>query len=667
MLATFDCPQPPTFDFLDWIHDNLQLPFCNNQDPLAAPFFWNPREWLNEITDILSGIWNLFLWAIEKVIRIVMFHLLKKICELLGDALCAAMGVAGNMAASLPSIVRGEDAKSAFSDAVRDAVCGPDASQEQIDNTIEDLFNSLGSNGQEFGDRQKILTFAEDLSASVTANELKEAFLGRPSDTYTRVVESLLDFEHPELRRALPNGRAINKFFGNVGNLFPEEFKQKLEDSLDSFDDIEMPANPSLCATQRDIDNFKDLRCQLLEGRATKEQCDSMYDRYRGRLEAALGEVADLAAKGPAGAIEDHMPPLISDPGCNNGLLPFESDEAIEDMAGGLEGEMDALKVSFSEDMIGNGGLFGGDSDWGMINMILSDTKGKPLTTHHRLAYNNSDYVGFYNNWEPPEGESTNFWITPRVAPIYNQQGAYPTKVAGWLQQCLNGSAGDVPLINSEYSFNNTPRGSRRSSANFEQLNVGDGFFTDLGTELLGLPDRGYNVDTRVNMDKKKVDFVRAARKDSPDIQMQFRDNARGMRDKDQSEYSYGFNLNLYLSDIVESVDLDGNDTGVFRNRPDDNARVYITNIFNDKAKVAQNMSQYEKPEDDGTGKTADSNSDLSENKDRYMEFLTVDDSLENIDLEKYPKTYGFIRSKERLYSTSCRLCRFDRHDPQKA
>jgi hypothetical protein len=110
---------------------------------------------------------------------------------------------------------------------------------------------------------------------------------------------------------------------------------------------------------------------------------------------------------------------------------------------------MDALKVSFSEDMIGNGGLFGGDSDWGMINMILSDTKGKPLTTHHRLAYNNSDYVGFYNDWAPSE-DGANFWITPRVAPIYNQEGAYPTKVAGWLQQCLNGSAGDVPLINSE-------------------------------------------------------------------------------------------------------------------------------------------------------------------------------------------------------------------------
>ena len=163
----------------------------------------------------------------------------------------------------------------------------------------------------------------------------------------------------------------------------------------------------------------------------------------------------------------------------------------------------------------------------------------------------------------------------------------------------------------------------------------------------MGLPDRGYNVETKVNMSTEKVEFVRAARKDSPDLQMQFRDNARGMRDKGQSEYSYGFNLNLYLSDIVETVDGDGNPNEVYANRPDDNARIYITNIFNDKAKVAQNMAQYEKPDEDGASKTADSNSDLSENKDRYMDFLTVDDSLENIDLEKYPKLMDSFATKK--------------------
>tara|TARA_R110000824_G_scaffold252822_1_gene441612 strand:- start:2297 stop:8848 length:6552 start_codon:yes stop_codon:yes gene_type:complete len=651
VLATFDCPRPPTFDFLDWMHDNLELPFCNTPEPITGPYFHNPRGWLNTITDLLKWIWDKFLWAIEWAIRIIMFHLLKKICELLGDALCAAAGVVGNMAASLPSVIQAggtSDAwKSAFSDAVRDAVCGPDASQDQIDNTIEDLFNSLGSNGQEFGNRQKVLTFAEDLSASVTANELKEAFLGRPSDTFTKVVESLLDFEHPELRRGIPNARAVNKFFKNVGNLFPAEFKQQLEDSLDSYSNEEMPANPSLCASPRDIDNFKNLRCQLLEGRATQEQCDAMYDQYRGRLEDALADASRALEKGPAGIMEDMIPPLISAPGCSNGLIPFESDEAIADISGDLENEMDQLKIDFSEDMIGNGGLFGGDSDWGMINMVLSDTKGNPLTNHHRSVYNKSDYVNFYNNWDPPTGDDVNFWVTPRITPIFNQEGAYPTKVAGWLQQCLNGSVGDVPLINPDYGFSNVARRSRRTSATFAHLNIADGFFTDLGTQLMGLPDRGYNVETKVNMWDETVEFIRAARKDSPDLQMQFRDNARGMRDKGQSEYSYGFNLNLYLSDIVETVDGDGNPNRIYANRPDDNARIYITNIFNDKAKVSQNMAQYEKLDEDGASKTADSNSDLSINKDRYMEFLTVDDSLENVDLEKYPKLMDSFATKK--------------------
>ena len=99
------------------------------------------------------------------------------------------------------------------------------------------------------------------------------------------------------MRRGIPNARAVNKFFKNVGNLFPAEFKQQLEDSLDSYSNEEMPANPSLCASPRDIDNFKNLRCQLLEGRATQEQCDAMYDQYRGRLEDALADASRALEK----------------------------------------------------------------------------------------------------------------------------------------------------------------------------------------------------------------------------------------------------------------------------------------------------------------------------------------------------------------------------------
>ena len=44
--------------------------------------------------------------------------------------------------------------------------------------------------------------------------------------------------------------------------------------------------------------------------------------------------------------------------------------------------------------MIGNGP---GDKNWGMLNMMLSDTLGVPLTAHNRLANNRRSYVDYYS------------------------------------------------------------------------------------------------------------------------------------------------------------------------------------------------------------------------------------------------------------------------------
>ena len=634
VLATFDCPRPPLgFDFLDFLHDNLELPFCNFQMPISGPFWFNPLEFFNDITDVLLRLWELFKFAMEQLYYIVMMNLMQKICELIGDAICAALGIVGDLAASLPALATG---RTQVYDVVKESICGPDASQQEVEDTIEDLFNSLGSNGQALGNKQKVLTFAEDLSASVTGTELKQLFLGEPSDTALRIVDSLLDYEYQEMRRALPNSNAVGRFFKNVGNLFPQEFKEQLRDSIDNLADQKIPANPTLCASNKDLQDFENLRCSLLSGRATQEQCDVMYDQFRGRLEDALKDVGDIMQKGPGSYIEDNMPPLISDPGCSNGLLPFETDQAISDAASGLDSDMEQLKISFSEDMLGNGGLFGGSSDWGLMNMILSDTKGNPLTAHLRGVYNSDSYVNFYNNYAPTDANDS--WARPRVSPIYNQEGAYPTKVADWMQLSLAGSASDVTFLNPDYSFNNNSRPEKTYTVGFEKLGIEDGFFTDLGTQLLGIPDRGYNVQTKVDMQNSKIKFARAARKDKPDIQLQFRDNARGMRTKGQSEFSYGFNLNLYLSDIVEKIGDDGSPAGVYINRPDDNARVYITNIFNDSARVPQAMAAYEKLDDDGNKVDPGNNSDKSINKDRYMEFLSIDDGLEGVDLQNYPK-----------------------------
>ena len=77
--------------------------------------------------------------------------------------------------------------------------------------------------------------------------------------------------------------------------------------------------------------------------------------------------------------LESNMPPLVSDPGCDNGLMPYEPEEVIASVNAGLNGDLEILRMNFLNDMLGTGPM---PSDWGMLNMMLSDTMGNPLTAH---------------------------------------------------------------------------------------------------------------------------------------------------------------------------------------------------------------------------------------------------------------------------------------------
>ena len=57
------------------------------------------------------------------------------------------------------------------------------------------------------------------------------------------------------------------------------------------------------------------------------------------------------------------------------------------------------LKVAYSKDLLNNGP---GAKNWGLLNMILSDTTGRPYTSHIRKSNLFKNYVDFY---------SENVWI----------------------------------------------------------------------------------------------------------------------------------------------------------------------------------------------------------------------------------------------------------------
>ena len=140
--------------------------------------------------------------------------------------------------------------------------------------------------------------------------------------------------------------------------------------------------------------------------------------------------------------------------------------------------------------MLGDGPW--GDSRWGMLNLILSDTRGNPLSTHNRkkawdLGWN-QNYVDFYV-------ESDGMPWDPYASPGA-QRGAYPIKVAEWLRKQLE-------LIHIPVESNNDFQPIKVESAvTFEQKGF-DGWFGNVN--LLSLPDFGYNIETQVDFENDRI------------------------------------------------------------------------------------------------------------------------------------------------------------------
>jgi len=634
IIALLDCPRPPIFNpsIMDFLKD-LELPFCRNMTDITLPRIENPFGWLPKFKDIWRWLWLALKCAIQQLIVSILMKLLVKLCELLGDAICKALEVAGAMAAALV------DSSTTFAAAIRKAICGEEADDAQVEATIEDLFGTLGAGGAAFGDREAVINFAEDIASSVTQRELLEGFTGVPSQALLNITDTLIEWEYPEFRDGLGGTDDIERFFVNVGKLLPVDFKAEIEDYLDSVPlNDTTPANPTLCATPKQLEDFKNLRCELLEGRATKEQCDAMYESIRGQFLDDLDDLGAVVQGGPTAFIMDNMPPIVStnpDPDCQDGLIPLEPEEAAASAKAALGGALEQLKVDFSKDMLGNGGLFASDKDWGMINMILSDTMGKPYTAHKRKVFNDRSYVDFYvdlgNTWASAFDKDQAAF--EQVSALYKQQGAYPVRVGGWLQDYMK----DEVEIN--FKGNNSLAGRKDTYVSFETLGFTGLFGGDI--DLLAVPDMGYNIGLGVNMGAESVLFKRMPRKASPDLNLSFRDNAKGLSANFGGTYAWGYDAQIYLSDLVqpESAPHNMGSSPVGTYSYADNARVKITEFFNMGVDTdfspTQHMDRKEKKEFEKDQK----NSII---KDRALEFVAIDDAFENFEeiAADYPNFY---------------------------
>ena len=395
-LATVACPIPAFFNpsIADFIKAR-QLPICRDMKEINWPtLMWPPMHLLGDIWEALKIAAKA---ELAKLYRTIMYMIMYKICEIIGEAICNALETVGALVAA---VATGDNVR----DAIRESICGDDVNEEELTNTVTELLESFGNGGAAFSDPELVLQFTGDISSTVTQKELAEAFLGDAGPEFTGVIDTLVEYEFPQLRTSLPGPSAIATMFQNMGNVMPVDFRQQLRDFVNELPpDEKIPATPTLCATPEQVEEFCEMRAQLLDGRATPAQIQAICENYTDQLTDDLGDLAGIMQGGLPAFLEDNMPPLVSEPGCDNGLFPYEPEEVAAATSAGLGGQLEMLKVAYAEDMLGNGP---GKKNWGLMNMILSDTMANPLTAHHRKVSNQKRFVDFYTDWEPSGEDS---------------------------------------------------------------------------------------------------------------------------------------------------------------------------------------------------------------------------------------------------------------------
>ena len=636
IITTVDCPRPPLFEpsVLDFIKD-IELPFCKGTQDIVWPHFRNPFNWLLHRPTWPKLLLAAAQLALQELIWTTIMKILLKVCQLLSSATCSLLDLA------MPDFDECGQSGGRLRQMIQDALCGDAATASQVDDTMVDAFARLGLGSAAFADQQQVLNFGNDMSCTTTRQELAQAFLGEPSEDFLNAIGQLVATDYTDFESALPNNEAIEAFFTNMGALAPAGFRTQLGEFLAMLpEDDRLPANPSLCATEEQVQRFEEYRCSLLEGRATPDQCKEMFPDYQSQLD----EFSQIME----GGLGSMMPPMVSSPGCDDGIFPFETPDAVATVTKGINSNLKLLQMNFTTDMMGNGGLFGGlnQSKWGFMNMILSDTYGKPLTTHHRKVANDWGAQSYVDMYVDGDGVSVGDRMWNDYDDMDDQFGAYPIDVAGWLQ---------LELIRVEPAFK-----SSNELLESKRFEIDQGYISDFSR--LGGIDRlsytgpqYYNIQLQVDFEEDQIFILEKDRKKTADVKLDFRDNNAGLATHLITNWGYGFDIEMYLSEFTPTrrpskftaapVDAHGypvpewEPTGHITNRPDDNARITIYELINDDADYKCRFRKVK-----GASKGIDSSPEI------LYDFLAVDNTFEqigNINLDNYPNFIGTFKTKQ--------------------
>ena len=381
ILEQLDCSVPPLFDpsIPDFLK-SIDFAVCRSQKKIQIPKFQNPMVWLKGL-DPLSLIKEAITEAITELIWKLIFALVAKILEAIMNALCKALEIVGQI---VKEAVTGGEVN--LRSIIREAICGPEAMDEDIDQTIADIFNSIGG-GASPNNTDSINSLVEDVSNALAKEEMVDLLKCRPNDNARRVVSEIIETRHPDFAPMYSSHSKVGNLFCAIGSLMPIEYLHL----LDRTDDTPL-APPGECSPK---EYFDESRCAILVGKGEDPRfCKELLNKEDQQAIDDLSDLSGVMQKGVGAYIAENLPDIMGMP-CDveagRAIIKAVPDELQVINNDIVQKMFEIALLMLTEDLSGNRG---------MLSYILSDTVGHTYAKHVRKEERDwAIMAGYVDDW----------------------------------------------------------------------------------------------------------------------------------------------------------------------------------------------------------------------------------------------------------------------------
>ena len=409
MIANFDCPYPGLFSPpISSFMATLSLDVCGeNRGQIRVPNLngFGQLGFMNIINVFADALYK----ALWKVLTSIMVKLIVKVLQILEEAICKSLEIAGRLTAGL--LTPGD--QGGFMGAVVDTFCGEEDTDEEKEKKAANLLSSLGVKPNDLsGPSSSFVDSYKPLIGTMnnisTKNEYKKLLVTPPGEMDTTLLDRIsraVTALHPQWAPIFQDPANVAQIFAAAGNLLSPGQRQAMKADLDNPSD-DTPIEDSICLTNAELENWNENRIKLFTDKGVPDEIAKAWiEDQNSKIESDLVDLSSIAARSLDAPLQDALDDLLNMDNANSDGCDVKTTGLSfnNDITSGLaesqsKGVWKAIGQTFQKDLLGGNMLWNRDD--GILDHILADRGHNGLRKHQRQVR---------NAWFTPNVENSQF------------------------------------------------------------------------------------------------------------------------------------------------------------------------------------------------------------------------------------------------------------------